>query len=115
MLKKIKTKIKEISPVSNYSTKIGMTNSNLYNFLNDKLDIRVSTLNKIIKPLDMAVLENLPDKFEEVESVSIDDKKYKKGNNFQGKKILFCFSSGDTSHQGVLLKDTDAKIELKVF
>lgn len=115
MLKRIRSKIKEISAIHHYAEKVDMTSSNLYNFLNGKLDVRVSTLIKIIKPLGMDILESLPDQLEEVATVVVKGKTYKKSEKYKGLEILLCFGSGSTSHQCILVKAENGKMELKIF
>jgi hypothetical protein len=112
---KIKEKIKQKTKVSLFADDIGIRQATLYNFLNQKIDIKLPTLMRIIEPLGMSILENMPDNFIEVDAVYLKGKAIKKGQKFKKKEVVICFGNSDTTYQGMLLKDKDGLFTLKVF
>jgi len=117
ILEKIKQKIKSKSTMESYAEKVGVRRATLSDFLHQKVDIRVTTLNKIIEPLGLDIMEKLPGKLIHVESVHYKEKKYKEGEKFsKGNKIVFCFGCTKTTYQAILLKNTATEeLELKIL
>jgi hypothetical protein len=113
--KKIRDKINSLSTVGRFAADIKVRKATLYDFLNDKIEIKLPTLMKIIKPLGMSIQEDLPDRFRVVECVYVDGKTYKKTGIYKGKKIIFCFGTCETSHQGMVLQDRKMGFELVVI
>lgn len=114
MLNKIqlRSKINDIDSVSNFADRVGVRRAALYNFLNDKCDLHLSSFLKIIEPLDVEIQEKIPQKIYEVGSVLIDGKSYKKGDKLNGSEVILCFASEGTSHQFAVLNNG---IELLLF
>jgi hypothetical protein len=56
----IREKIEQTTTVGQFADSIGMRRATLYNFLNERQDVHVATLERIIEPLDMVVEEALP-------------------------------------------------------
>lgn len=110
LLKKIKDKIIEEFSLREFADNQKIRQATLYDFLNGKKDITLSTFLKITKPLGFEVCETLPNKFIEVTACYIDGKSYVKGAKYNNKKILICFGTGATSHQGFLLEGNEIVI-----
>jgi len=103
-LQKIRKRIKKTKTLKEFAQDIGLREATLYDFLNGKLNINMSTLEKIIEPLGMDVLDKLPDTLVEVQAVSDDGQKIKKGNKYKGKKVALCFGTVGTTHQALILE-----------
>jgi hypothetical protein len=112
---KIKERIKQKTKVSLFADDIGIRQATLYDFLNQKIDIKLPTLMRIIEPLNMNILENMPDTFIEVDAVYLGNKTIKKGQTYKKKEVVVCFGNTDTTYQGILLKGKDDLFTLKVF
>ena len=112
---RIKSNIEKKMKLSMFADDIGIRQATLYDFLNQKIDIKLPTLMRIIEPLGMNILEEMPDNFIEVQSVYLKGKAYKKGKKYKGKEVILCFGNPDTTYEGILLKDKDGAFTLKVF
>ncbi|HBD93523.1 MAG: hypothetical protein US15_C0057G0003 [Candidatus Moranbacteria bacterium GW2011_GWF1_36_4] len=96
----IKNKILELfGKQSEFCEKHKIRKATLYDFLNKKIDIRLSTLEDIIKPLKLKLCEKLSGELIEVEVVYDGDTKYIKGEN-----AALCFGSTATTYQYVIIK-----------
>jgi len=114
-LNRIRSVIKRTCTIDVFADKINISRTTMYNFLNNQTDIQFNTLEKIIKPLGMDILEGLPDNLKEVDSIMIDGRHKKKDEKHNGKVVVLCFKSSSTAHQGLLLKDKKGNYELKLF
>lgn len=114
-LTKIKDKILAKTKLSLFADDIGIRRATLYDFLNEKIDVKLPTLMRIIEPLNMGIIEQLPEEFIEVQTVYLNGKTFKKGDKYKRKKVLFCFGTKGSSYQGMLLESNDKTFALKVF
>ena len=112
---RIKSKIRKKMSVSLFADDIGIRQATLYDFLNEKIEVKLPTLIKIIEPLGMGIVEKMPDNFMPIDTVYLDGKTFKKGNKYKRKEIVLCFGNPDTSYQGMLLKGKDDLFTLKMF
>lgn len=108
----LRSKISKIDNVHTFADKVGVRRAALYNFLNDKCDLHLSSFLKIIEPLDIEIQEKIPTKIYEVGSIIIDGKSYKKGDKLKHGEVILCFASEGTSHQFAVLNNG---IELLLF
>jgi len=115
LVTRVKDRILKKTKLSLFADDIGIRQATLYDFLNQKTEIKLPTLMRIIEPLGMNVLEEMPDNFVEVQAVYLKGKTFKKGKKYKRKEIVFCFGNTNTSYQGMLLKDKDGIFTLKVF
>ena len=81
--KKIKNKIQENENIKEFSNRVGITSSQLYNFLNGKTGLGSENLEKILKSLNLEIEEPLPGVIESIESFEYNGKKYSLGIDFE--------------------------------
>lgn len=114
-LDRIRGVIKKNYNIVVFADKINISATTLFNFLNDRVNIQYDTLQKIIQPLGMDILENIPDSLRECKSIMIEGRHKKVGEFIDGKQITMCFESTSSSHQGLILTDVNGVSELRMY
>lgn len=105
MRERIKAKIKTMGNVGEFADKHGIRRATLYDYLNGKHSVGSDILSKIIEGAKMSIGEELPERFVQFETVTIDGIRYEKNDVGGDVKVHLCFGSTSTEHKGVLLED----------
>jgi len=119
MLRKIREKIKT-KILSKYGSlrrlhfKTQIRQATLYDFFNNKTDITVATLIKILSAIDMTIADKLPERFMEVEAVNYKGYKLEKNKRYKNKRVMFLFGSPETTQEFVLFQVENDYFELVV-
>ena len=111
MLRKlIKEKIKKQSNLRDFADAHGIHRATLYDFLNGKKDITLSTFLKLVEPLDIDICDKLPDGLIKVDNISFDGIELSKGMTYKDGVVLALFDSDNTSHKFALIEKDEQLI-----
>lgn len=102
--KHLKNRIKEKSGnVNSFADKNKIRRASLHDYLNGKKDLTTKVLERVLKPLDIGVVELLPKNLIVFDCIYLDGKAIKKGDTYKGGVVDSCWGNSSSSYQVLIL------------